>query len=107
MRPEGRRIAPTKFNLIEQHSGQFAMVVAEAAVEQLDQRRSLGLHPAPGQVGEAVGVTLAGSQHFDDVPLRQRVQRGRRRGPGGLGAACLDHIAQKWRTLGRNLCATG
>ena len=77
---EGADLRRQCVDLSEQHPGQFGVVVVEAPVERLDQRRSLGLHPAPGQVGEAPRVTLAGDQRFDHVPRRQRVQRGRHRG---------------------------
>ena len=76
---EGVDLRRQRVDLIEQHPGQFGVVVVEAAVERLDQRRSLGLHPAPGQVGQAPRVTLAGDQRLDHVPRRQRVQRGRHR----------------------------
>ena len=61
-------------DLVQQHPGQFAVVVVEPAGERLDQGRVLDPHPAAGQVGELTWVTFAADQCFHHVAGGQGVQ---------------------------------
>jgi hypothetical protein len=45
-------------DLIQQHPGQFGVVVVEPAGERIDQGGLFDLHPASGQAGQGLWVTL-------------------------------------------------
>ena len=58
---------------VQQHPGQFAVVVVEPAGQRLDQFAVPGLQPAPGQPGQPARVTLPADQRLDHVPDRGQV----------------------------------
>jgi hypothetical protein len=53
------------------------VVVIEHAVQGLHEGIVLGLHGAPGQAGQDLGVALPGDHRLDHVLRRQRGQLGR------------------------------
>ena len=74
---EGVDLGGQRVDLVEQHPGEFGVVVVEAAVSASISAGALGLHPAAGQVGEPPRVAFPGDQRLDHVARRQRVQRRR------------------------------
>ena len=52
-------------DLVQQHPGEFGVMVVEPTVEGGDQGRVFGLHPAAGQPGEHLGIPLSGDQRLD------------------------------------------
>ena len=73
---EGGDLGGQGVDLVQQHPGQLAVVVVEAAVERGDELRALGLHLAARQVGEPARISFPGDQGLDHVAGRERVQRG-------------------------------
>ena len=67
-------------HLVEQDPGQVCVVVVEAAVQGLHQRGVFDPHPAAGQLGQLLRVTLAGDQRFDHVPAGLAEDVGGHRG---------------------------
>ena len=55
-------------DLVQQHPGEFGVMVVEPAVERGDQGRVFGLHPAAGQPGEHPRIALPGDQRLDHGP---------------------------------------
>ena len=72
---EGVDLGGQRVDLVQQHPGQLGVVVVEAAVKRLDQRRrawpSSGRGPGSAS---AVGSRSPGDQRLDHVARRQRVQ---------------------------------
>ena len=54
-----------RVDLVQQHPGEFGVVVVEAAAQRLDEGGALGLHPATGQAGEHLRIPLPGDQCLD------------------------------------------
>ena len=73
---EGVDLGGEGVDLVQQHPGQLAVVGVEAAIQRGDQGRVLGRQPAPGQIGQAARVALAGDEGFEHVTHRQQVQGG-------------------------------
>jgi hypothetical protein len=72
---ERAELGGERVDLVQQHPGQFGVVVVETAGQRLDQGGVLGPHLAAGQAGQHLGVAFAGDQRCEHVPHRGRLQR--------------------------------
>ena len=67
---EGGDLGGQGVDLVQQHPGQLAVAVVEAAVEGADQGRPLDLHLAARQVGEPAWIAFPGDEGLDHVAGR-------------------------------------
>ena len=63
--PQGVDLGGQGIDLVQQHPREFGVMVVEAAIEGGEQSRVFGLHPAPRQPSEHLGIALSGDQRLD------------------------------------------
>ena len=61
-------------DLIEQHAGEFGVMLVEPAAQRLDQSSTFGFHPAPGQLGQPARIAVPGDERLEHVAHRAGVQ---------------------------------
>jgi hypothetical protein len=69
-----------RVDLVQEHPGQFRVVVVEAAGQRLHQGGALAAHPSSGQLGQHLGVALPDDQGLHHVPTRGAHDVGRHGG---------------------------
>jgi hypothetical protein len=85
-----------RVDVVQQHPGQFGVVVVEAAGQRLHQGGALAAHPSSGELGERLGVALPddqGLQHGSTRDAHDDVGHGGQ--PGQASSSSLHPAAAR------------
>jgi hypothetical protein len=74
-----------RVDVVQQHPGQFRVVVVEAAGQRLHQGGALAAHPSFGELGKHLGVALPDDQGLQHGPTRDANDVGGHGGQPGQG----------------------